>query len=720
MVKSKDMARGKNIYLKKLSITFAAATIAISIILLLSAMLLIRNLSISRDHAVISGADAQSFNASLTFEFIGSAIDRLSTSRQLQDWLESKPGSPDYYQSSLLLFKQMKTSSPSIGNLVYEISITAPDQNSFVITPEGTISKELFISQSGIQDSQFASFMQGIYPVYGNSGAISDFVMVLNRSINGNSFIIFARFPALSVYSSTDYLDMALFDGNRNVILSNSPKLKEMILKTPRIVESSGNLKEGKTNFSITQFPDINITLIYGFDSRYTQASAMIMVLLAIAIVSLSAASYHMTNTLYKPVKEAVNHLNTDNAPVTDEFNLILDNCRKIEQLNMDLEEARNEQRMLSEQQKYRAFLRGVPTKMAGNDSSSFFSLCTASLAENDVNSDTLFARLDILCKEQDHLHSIRTAMGECVIIQKADNMDQAYCLLIELIKKSIVLFENTAGICFAIADTVKGYMNIPTAYKESQKILGYRYKIRNKVILTTNDMNDVKTLMYYPLSEEGRLMNALLSNDMEALNIFDSIMENNIGPNKNLPSEELERLTFSVTSSAMRFFQELKEDPEELIGEKIDWSGLYESTNYIGTLKKIRDIFEKACLAGRIKEEEDYDNIINKMKDYIAAHFSENIMLIDLSNEFNLTPKYCSQIFKKLSNDTFKNYLNQYRIDEARKKIQENPDIKISDLSNEVGFTSSTTFIRVFSKYVGTTPKSFAEIIRKRGDCNE
>ena len=714
------MARGKNIYLKKLAITFAAATIAISVILLLSAMLLIRNLSVSRDHAVISSADAQSFNACLTFEFIGSAIDRLSTSRQLQNWLESEPNSPEYYQSSLLLYKQMKTASPSIGDLVYEISLTRPDQDSFVITPEGTISKELFIKQSGVQDPQFADFMQGMYPVYDENGAISDFIMVLNRSMNGNIFIIFARFPALSVYSKTDYLDMAIADGNRNVVLSDSPKLKEKILKTPYLLKASGNYKEGRSNFSVTQFPDINATLIYGFESKYTEASAMIIVLLAIAITSLSVASYHMTNNLYKPVKEAVNRLNTNNAPVTDEFNLILDNCRKIEQLNIDLEKARNEQRMLSEQQKYRAFLRGVPTETAGNDSSSFFSLCTASLAENDVNIDTLFARMDMLCKEQPHLHTIRTAPGECVIIQKADEMAQASTLLVELIKKSLVLFENTAGICFAIADTVKGYMNIPSAYKESQKILGYRYKTRNKIILTTNDMNDGKMLMYYPLSEEGRLMNALLSNDMDALAIFDSIMENNIGPDKNLPREELERFTFSVTSSAMRFFQELKEDPEELIGEKIDWSSLYESTDYQATLKRIRDILEKACISGKMKEEEDYDNIINKMKDYIAEHFSENIMLIDLSNEFNLTPKYCSQIFKKLSNDTFKNYLNQYRIDEARKKIQANPDIKISELSNEVGFTSSTTFIRVFSKYVGTTPKSFADIIRKRGEYNE
>ena len=101
-------------------------------------------------------------------------------------------------------------------------------------------------------------------------------------------------------------------------------------------------------------------------------------------------------------------------------------------------------------------------------------------------------------------------------------------------------------------------------------------------------------------------------------------------------------------------------------------------------------------------------------MKEYIQKHYAEPIMLIDLSEEFNLSPKYCSEIFNRLSGDTFKNYLNRFRIDAAQHIIDDDPDIRIADLAVRVGFSSSNTFIRVFDKYMGVTPKQYAENVKK------
>lgn len=84
--------------------------------------------------------------------------------------------------------------------------------------------------------------------------------------------------------------------------------------------------------------------------------------------------------------------------------------------------------------------------------------------------------------------------------------------------------------------------------------------------------------------------------------------------------------------------------------------------------------------------------------------------MLIDLSEEFNLTPKYCSEVFNRFSGDNFKNYLNRYRINMTQKIITEDPDVRIAELASRVGFSSSNTFIRVFDRYMGVTPKQYAD----------
>ena len=97
-------------------------------------------------------------------------------------------------------------------------------------------------------------------------------------------------------------------------------------------------------------------------------------------------------------------------------------------------------------------------------------------------------------------------------------------------------------------------------------------------------------------------------------------------------------------------------------------------------------------------------------MNDYIYGNFQRDISLQDLSDEFNITPKYCSKLFARLNNDTFKNYLNTVRIEKAREMLSENPLIKIVELAGKVGFNSATSFIRVFNKYAGVSPKAYAE----------
>ena len=42
-----------------------------------------------------------------------------------------------------------------------------------------------------------------------------------------------------------------------------------------------------------------------------------------------------------------------------------------------------------------------------------------------------------------------------------------------------------------------------------------------------------------------------------------------------------------------------------------------------------------------------------------------------------------------------------------------ENPNLKIADLSTMMGFNSSNTFIRVFGKYTGMTPGTFAASVK-------
>lgn len=129
-------------------------------------------------------------------------------------------------------------------------------------------------------------------------------------------------------------------------------------------------------------------------------------------------------------------------------------------------------------------------------------------------------------------------------------------------------------------------------------------------------------------------------------------------------------------------------------------------------TITAIKAVLSDVIAAKKQRSQTQDELLLTQMLDYIHENFKDNIMLNDLADQFNISPKYCGILFKQLSDNNFKDYLNRYRIEQAKKLIQERPSMKTKDLSVMTGFNSSNTFIRVFGKYTGTTPQKYAEQI--------
>ena len=176
------------------------------------------------------------------------------------------------------------------------------------------------------------------------------------------------------------------------------------------------------------------------------------------------------------------------------------------------------------------------------------------------------------------------------------------------------------------------------------------------------------------------------------------------------LQEKEMCAFASALASTLMRIFQEMREDDGQ-----IDWSALRDGRPPLEVIARLRAILSAYIERRSSASAARYDYIVDEMKSYIKAHYSEPIQLIDLSEEFNLSPKYCSEVFNRLSGENFKNYLNRFRINEAQRRIEEDPQIKVSTLAQEVGFTSANTFIRVFDRYMGVTPGQYAETVREK-----
>lgn len=104
---------------------------------------------------------------------------------------------------------------------------------------------------------------------------------------------------------------------------------------------------------------------------------------------------------------------------------------------------------------------------------------------------------------------------------------------------------------------------------------------------------------------------------------------------------------------------------------------------------------------------EESYKADIENAIRYINENYSKKIYINDLANQAMMCVSYFSYFFKKITNKTFIEYLNEIRIKRAI-ELLEDTDMTIKAISEEIGYNNSSYFNRVFKKITGISPINY------------
>ncbi|MCR5801214.1 MAG: AraC family transcriptional regulator [Lachnospiraceae bacterium] len=108
----------------------------------------------------------------------------------------------------------------------------------------------------------------------------------------------------------------------------------------------------------------------------------------------------------------------------------------------------------------------------------------------------------------------------------------------------------------------------------------------------------------------------------------------------------------------------------------------------------------------GRGRQEEYIEKFIYICK-YIGEHCTEELTLDDIADMSGFSKFYFSRLFKQFTNVSFYKYVNQQRISLAETMLTE-PDKSITDVALGCGFSSLSSFIRMFKIIKGCTPTEF------------
>lgn len=97
----------------------------------------------------------------------------------------------------------------------------------------------------------------------------------------------------------------------------------------------------------------------------------------------------------------------------------------------------------------------------------------------------------------------------------------------------------------------------------------------------------------------------------------------------------------------------------------------------------------------------------INKSFEYIEKNYSYDISLKKIAQAVGFSEFYFSRLFKEITEKSFHQYLNEFRIRKARTMLMDT-NCSISQAACASGFNSITTFDRLFRKINGLSPQEF------------
>ena len=109
-------------------------------------------------------------------------------------------------------------------------------------------------------------------------------------------------------------------------------------------------------------------------------------------------------------------------------------------------------------------------------------------------------------------------------------------------------------------------------------------------------------------------------------------------------------------------------------------------------------------------KEEPDsanaaYRAILEKWIESEKPYLHSDFQLMDLRQVLPLNRSYLSQLINSEYGCSFYQWVNRLRIEEAKRLMREQPDLRIQEVADRCGFSSRRVFSQIFTRETGTTP---------------
>jgi len=262
---------------------------------------------------------------------------------------------------------------------------------------------------------------------------------------------------------------------------------------------------------------------------------------------------------------------------------------------------------------------------------------------------------------------------------------------------------------CISISKPCESLSQIMDAKKEVHR----KFKLLNSESSSVVLKPDNNTYFpYIPAQDVRGFINQFILalknyDDKQALKTINSVFEYSI-QNK-LSFIELQNICFLLLNISIRDLIDYRCSDEQM---QVLSNTYYQELIICETFHQLSETFKDivTLVIARIKGQNDASiTIISDVVEYISQHYNEELTLDKLAVYVHVSNSYLSRLFKKKQEITISNYIQNIRLEQA-KKLMNSTNLKTYEIAEKVGINDPVYFSKLFKKVEGLTPKEFRQ----------
>jgi YesN/AraC family two-component response regulator len=107
-----------------------------------------------------------------------------------------------------------------------------------------------------------------------------------------------------------------------------------------------------------------------------------------------------------------------------------------------------------------------------------------------------------------------------------------------------------------------------------------------------------------------------------------------------------------------------------------------------------------------------DMQQRLEQLMEVEKLYLHNELRIKDLASKLDLSSHHVSQLINEQYGCSFFDFVNKYRIQEAKKLIQSSPDKNLLQIAFDAGFNNKTSFVNAFKKFESQTPSAFKKAL--------